>query len=165
MTFNIDYEATEPLGFDYETLVKKVIEACLDDEECPYEAEVNVLFTDNEEIQRINKEYRDIDAPTDVLSFPSNEYDTPGDFSKLEEMVLDSFHPDTGELILGDIVISVDKAKEQAVEYGHSIEREVAFLTAHSMFHLFGYDHMEENERIRMEEKQNNVLEKLHILR
>lgn len=165
MTFNIDYEATEQLGFDYEALVKKVIEACLDYEECPYEAEVNVLFTDNDEIRRINQEYRNIDAPTDVLSFPSNEFDVPGDFSKLEEMVLDSFHPETGELILGDIVISVEKAKEQAVEYGHSIEREVAFLTAHSMFHLFGYDHMEDSERIRMEEKQNNVLEKLNILR
>lgn len=165
MTFHIDYEASEQLGIDYEALVKKVVEACLDYEDCPYESEVSILFTDNEEIRRINKEFRDIDNPTDVLSFPTNEFEIPGDFSKLEENVLDNFHPETGELLLGDIVISVEKAKSQALEYGHSIEREVAFLTAHSMFHLFGYDHMEENERIRMEEKQNNVLEKLHILR
>ncbi|HWT27307.1 MAG TPA: rRNA maturation RNase YbeY, partial [Mobilitalea sp.] len=75
------------------------------------------------------------------------------------------FHPETGELLLGDIVISVERAKLQANEYGHSLEREIAFLAAHSMFHLFGYDHMEEDERIRMEEKQNDVLDKLGIMR
>ena len=165
MTINIDYEASKKLGFDYETVVKKVVEGCLDYEECPYEAEVSVMFTNDEEIRQINKEYREIDTPTDVLSFPSNEYDTPGDFSKLEDMVADCFHPETGELMLGDIVISVDRAELQAMEYGHSMEREVAFLTAHSMFHLFGYDHMEDNDRISMEEKQNSVLEKLQILR
>lgn len=165
MTINLEYEASQQLGFDYESLVKKVVEACLDYEDCPYEADVSVLFTDDEEIKQINNEFRGIDKPTDVLSFPANEYDKPGDFDKLEEMALDAFHPETGELILGDIVISVDRAKLQAKEFGHSIEREIAFLTAHSMFHLFGYDHMEENDRIRMEEKQNNVLEKLQILR
>lgn len=165
MTINFEYEASQKLDFDYEVLLKRVIEGCLDYEECPYETEVNVLFTDDEEIRQINKEYRDIDKATDVLSFPSIEYDTPGDFSKLEENIADSFHPETGELILGDIVISVDRAKLQAQDYGHSIEREVAFLTAHSMFHLFGYDHMEDSERIIMEEKQNKVMEKLQILR
>ncbi len=165
MTIYIEYEASDKLGFDHETLVKRVVEACLDYEECPYEAEVSVLFTDDEEIRRINKEFRNIDNPTDVLSFPTNEYDTPGDFSKLEDTIADCFHPETGEVLLGDIVISVDRAKFQAKEYGHSIEREVAFLTAHSMFHLFGYDHMEEDERLRMEEKQNNVLANLNILR
>jgi probable rRNA maturation factor len=165
MTFNIEYEAAEQLGFDYETLEKKVIEECMDYEGCPYEAEVSILFTDDEQIRQINKEFRGIDSPTDVLSFPAIEYDIPGDFSKLEETSLDYFHPETGELLLGDIVISVERAIFQAKEYGHSIEREVAFLTAHSMFHLFGYDHMEEEERIRMEEKQNNVLERLNIQR
>jgi probable rRNA maturation factor len=165
MTFNIEYEATDKLEFDYETIVKKVIEACLDYENCPYESEVSILFTDDDQIREINQEYRNIDSPTDVLSFPSIEYEVPGDFSKLEDSVAESFHPETGELILGDIVISVERAVFQAEEYGHSVEREIAFLTAHSMFHLFGYDHMEEDERIRMEEKQNNVLEKLQILR
>lgn len=165
MTINIEYEATQRLEFDYEALVKRVIEACLDDEGCPYEAEVNVLFTDDVEIRNINKKFREIDAATDVLSFPCVDYELPGDFSKLEENAADYFNPETGELLLGDIVISVDRALFQAEEYGHSIEREIAFLTAHSMFHLFGYDHMEEAERIRMEDKQNNVLDKLHILR
>jgi probable rRNA maturation factor len=165
MTFNLEYEATKRLEFDYETLVKQVIEACMDYEDCPYEAEVNVLFTDDEEIRQINKEYRDIDSPTDVLSFPNNEFEVPGDFSNLEDDIAGSFHPETGELLLGDIVISVDRAKLQAEEYRHSLEREIAFLTAHSMFHLFGYDHMEDNERVIMEDKQKEVLDKLQILR
>lgn len=165
MTVNIEYEATERLEFDYEVLQKTVVEACLDYEDCPYEAEVNILFTDDDQIRQINQEYRKIDKPTDVLSFPAVEYETPGDFSKLEENIVDWFHPETGELLLGDIVISVDRAKFQAIEYGHSLEREVAFLTAHSMFHLFGYDHMEDEDRRIMEEKQNNVLENLQILR
>ncbi|MHB8128536.1 MAG: rRNA maturation RNase YbeY [Mobilitalea sp.] len=165
MTINFEYEATQRLDFDYEALQKRVVEACLDYEECPYESEVSILLTDDDQIQQINQEFRNIDAPTDVLSFPSIEYITPGDFSKLEENISESFHPETGELLLGDIVISVDRAKIQANEYGHSIEREIAFLTAHSMFHLFGYDHIEEVDRTRMEEKQNKVLEMLQILR
>jgi probable rRNA maturation factor len=165
MTYNFEFEATQQLNFDYEELVKKVVEACLDYEDCPYEAEVNILFTNDAEIQQINQEYRKIDSPTDVLSFPSIEYETPGDFSMLEDNIVDFFHPETGELLLGDIVISVDRAKVQALEYDHSLEREIAFLTAHSMFHLFGYDHMEEDERIRMEDKQKAVLDKLQILR
>lgn len=165
MTYHIEYEATKELGFDYEELQKKVIEACMDYEDCPYEAEVSILFTDDDQIQRINKEFRGIDKSTDVLSFPAVDYENPGDFSHVEDTFADCFHPETGELLLGDIVISVDRAIVQAEEYGHSIEREIAFLTAHSMFHLFGYDHMEENERIIMEEKQNNVLDKLKITR
>lgn len=163
MTLITEYEAKELLEFDYEALIKIVIEACLDYEQCPYEPEISILFTDDDQIQEINRDYRGIDKPTDVLSFPSIEYEEPGDFSVVDEDDSLAFNPDTGEMILGDIVISVERAKLQAKEYGHSIEREIAFLTAHSMFHLFGYDHMEEAERIRMEEKQNNVLEKLQI--
>jgi probable rRNA maturation factor len=165
MTINFENEATQKLDFDYEVLQKKVVEACLDYEDCPYESEVNILLTDDEEIRQINQEYRGIDAPTDVLSFPVIEYEVPGDFSRLEEDMPECFHPETGELMLGDIVISIDRAMLQADEYGHSIEREIAFLTAHSMFHLFGYDHMEEKDRIIMEEKQNQVLNKLQIVR
>ncbi|NLK27451.1 MAG: rRNA maturation RNase YbeY [Clostridiales bacterium] len=165
MSINIENEVKESFDCNYEDLLKRVVEACLDYENCPYEAEVNILLTDNEQIQEINSQYRGIDAPTDVLSFPGVEYDTPGDFSKLEEADFDSFHPETGELLLGDIVISIEKALQQAKEYGHSIEREIAFLTAHSMFHLFGYDHMIEEERIRMEDRQKEVLDKLGIFR
>jgi len=165
MTVNIEYEASKKLEFDYEELVKRVIAACMDYEECPYDAEINVLFTDDENIRQINREYRSIDAPTDVLSFPAVEYDIPGDFSRLEDDVASFFNPETGELILGDIVISVDRAVMQAEEYGHTIEREIAFLTAHSMFHLFGYDHMAEEDAKIMEQKQEAVLEELQIRR
>lgn len=165
MTFNIEYEASKKLDFDFESLQKKVVEACLDYEDCPYESEVTILLTDDSEIQQINNEFRGIDSPTDVLSFPTIEYVVPGDFTNLEETQADCFHPETGELLLGDIVISVDRALLQASEFGHSIEREIAFLTAHSMFHLFGYDHMGEDERRTMEEKQNEVLERLEIFR
>lgn len=165
MTYNIEYEALKNMNFDYEALIKRVVEGCIDYEECPYESEVNVLFTDDEQIKQINKEYRGIDKPTDVLSFPSIEYDTPGDFSRLEDECAQYFHPESGELLLGDIVISVDRAQEQSVEYGHSMEREIAFLIAHSMFHLFGYDHMEDEERLVMEKKQNEVLDILQIRR
>ncbi|MBP1754745.1 MAG: ybeY [Firmicutes bacterium] len=165
MTINFDYEVTRQFDFDFEAMEKKVVEACLDYVECPYEVEVSILLTDNEQIRLINQEFREIDAPTDVLSFPVIEYEVPGDFSDLEDMVAEYFHPESGELLLGDIVLSIDQAEEQATEYGHSLLRELAFLTAHSMFHLFGYDHMEEDERKVMEEKQKEVLDKLQILR
>ncbi|WP_313580558.1 rRNA maturation RNase YbeY [Lacrimispora sp.] len=158
MTINIEYEAEKKLDFPYEDIIKRVVEDSLDYEDCPYEAEVNVLITDNEDIRQINNEYRKIDNPTDVLSFPMIEYERPSDFEYLEEAADDCFHPETGELLLGDIVISIDKVEEQAEKYGHSQTRELAFLVAHSMLHLCGYDHMEENEREIMERKQEEIL-------
>lgn len=165
MTFQFDNEALEALDFNYEELLSKVMEECLDYEECPYESEISLLLTDNEQIRQINKEFRNIDAATDVLSFPAIEFSAPGDFSDLEEGAEDYFHPETGELILGDIVISVERALAQAEEYGHSLIREMAFLTAHSMLHLMGYDHMEEEEREVMEAKQEEILQRLSITR
>lgn len=165
MTIHIEYEATKLLSFDYNTLINKVINECLDYEECPYEAEISILLTDDDEIKEINKQFREIDKPTDVLSFPSIEYMMAGDFSNLEEDTSEYFNPETGELILGDIVISVDRAIRQAEEYGHSIAREIAFLTAHSMLHLMGYDHMHDDERKVMENKQEEVLNRLEIYR
>jgi len=165
MTLNLDYETDTKLALDYNDIITRVVEKALDMENCPYEVELNVILTDNKEMKEINKNQREIDAATDVLSFPMIDYIEPSDFSGLEEESQDYFNPETGELLLGDIIISVDKVIEQAVEYGHSEERELAFLTAHSMMHLFGYDHMEEEERIVMEEKQNNVLKALKILR
>ncbi|WP_313185848.1 rRNA maturation RNase YbeY [Lacrimispora sp.] len=158
MTINIEYEAEKKLDIPYEDIITRVVEDSLDYEDCPYEAEVNVLITDNEDIRQINNEYRKIDNPTDVLSFPMIEYERPSDFEHLEEAADDCFHPETGELLLGDIVISVDKVEEQAENYGHSQTRELAFLVAHSMLHLCGYDHMEEEEREIMERKQEEIL-------
>ena len=136
---------------------------------CPYEAEVNVTLTDNDEIKKINDEYRNINNPTDVLSFPMLNFALPGDFDgisdELENDVEDYFNPDSGELMLGDIVVSVEKVVEQAEKYGHSQERELAFLVAHSMMHLFGYDHMEPDEAAVMESKQKEILDNLGITR
>ncbi len=136
-----------------------MVYAALDYEQCPYEAEVNVVLTDNPSIRQVNREYRNMDAATDVLSFPMVEYETPSDFSRVEELFADCFNPESGELMLGDIMISMDKVEEQAEKYGHSQERELAFLVAHSMLHLLGYDHMKEAERLVMEKKQNEILE------
>ena len=158
MTINIEYEAEKKLDLPYEEIIREVVAAALDYEKCPYEAEVNVLLTDDQEIHRINQEFRGIDRATDVLSFPMGDYETPSDFERLEEVAEDYFNLETGELLLGDIVISVDKVEEQAEKYGHSQARELAFLTAHSMLHLCGYDHMEEDERLVMEKKQEEIL-------
>ena len=157
------------MDLDYETIIKDVVNESVDYEKCPYEAEVNVILTDNEAIHQINKEHRNVDSATDVLSFPMIEYKEPADFDSLEDDMNvnteDYFNPDSGELMLGDIVISVEKVIEQAEKYGHSKKRELAFLVAHSMMHLFGYDHMEEDEAKVMEAKQNEVLEQLGISR
>ena len=159
MTVTIEYEAEKKLSLPYEEIIREIVEASLDYEECPYEAEVNVILTDNPSIQEINREQRQIDAPTDVLSFPLVDYGRPADFSHVEEQAEDYFNPETGELMLGDIVISVDKVEEQAEKYGHSQRRELAFLVAHSMLHLCGYDHMEEEERLDMEARQRAILD------
>ena len=159
MTISIEYEAEKKLDLPYEEIINDIVLASLDYEECPYEAEVNVILTDNDAIQEINREHRCIDAPTDVISFPMVDYKVPSDFDHVEDAVEDYFNPETGELILGDIVISVDKVEEQADKYGHSQTRELAFLVAHSMLHLCGYDHMEDGEREQMEERQKKILE------
>ncbi len=166
MTCEISYEAKELLSVPYEEIIRTVVETALECEGCPYEAEVSVTLTSEEEIRRINREFRGIDSSTDVLSFPMAQYPNPADFEFLEEeAAFDCFNPETGELLLGDIILSVEKLKEQAKAYGHSLKRELAFLTAHSMLHLMGYDHMEEKERILMEERQRLLMEALAIPR
>ncbi len=164
MTLLFEEEGELSLPLECEELAKKVIEAAVDYEECPYETEVNLLLTMNDEIHEMNRQFRGIDRPTDVLSFPMVDYEEPGKFDFLEE-AMEYFNPETGELMLGDIVISKEKVIAQAEEYGHSTQREYAFLIAHSMLHLFGYDHMEEDERAVMEQKQKEILEQLQILR
>ena len=117
-------------------------------------AEISVRFVDNEMIRSLNAQYRNIDSETDVLSFPLGE-----------NGVYDQ-NPDTGAYLLGDIVISVQKAMSQAREFGHSLEREIAFLTVHSMLHLLGYDHVDGGlEAVRMREKEEQVLSQLGLKR
>ena len=164
MSLYIEEEGENRLPLDMEAVAKTVTDAALNYVECPYEAEINLLLTNDEEIHRMNQEFRQVDKATDVLSFPMIEYAIPGDFSDVEEQI-DAFHPETGELMLGDIVISKEHVLSQAENYGHSPTREFAFLIAHSMLHLFGYDHMEETERLDMEQKQREILERVHILR
>ena len=142
------------------SLIQTVCEKVMELEECDFDAQISLTLTDNENIRQINNEHRGIDRPTDVLSFPMCDFETPGDFDALDETPEEYFNPDTGELMMGDIVISVEKVKEQAEKYGHSETRELAFLVAHSMLHLSGYDHMEEEERIEMEAMQSEILER-----
>mgnify|MGYP002224531233 FL=1 len=149
----IDYETERELGIDYETLAVKVADKVLEMEKCPYDAQVNLVLTDNEEIERVNTEFRDIARPTDVLSFPMIPFETPAGYDIVEEDE-SYFDLDTDELLLGDIMISVDKVFAQAEEYGHSVTREFCFLVAHSMLHLLGYDHMTPGEAAVMEAKQ-----------
>lgn len=164
MTLTIEEETEISFGFNHKILAEEVIRAAMETEGFPFEAEITLLLVSTEEIQVINRQYRQIDAPTDVLSFPMLQYETPGDFSHLEQQE-DNFNPDTGEALLGDIVLCADKVKEQAQRFGHSEKREYAFLILHSMLHLFGYDHMTPKDAAVMEEKQNELLAQMGILR
>jgi len=164
MTIHIENEVEATFDFEIEPLITSVVNEALDFEGCPYEASVEVVLTDDASIQEVNQEYRSMDKSTDVLSFPMAFYETPADFDGLEDQD-DVFDPDTGEYMLGDIMISVEHVRAQAKEFGHSEKRELAFLVAHSMLHLMGYDHMEEDERKIMEEKQNQILNNLGITR
>ena len=148
-------------------LAGDVIREALDVTGCPYEAAVSLLVTDEDSIREMNRETRGIDSVTDVLSFPLLEYDAPGDFSFLgEEEGSDLyFDPDTGELSLGDIVICWPRCISQAKELGHSVRREFAFLTAHSILHLTGYDHVTKQQEEEMFSLQERILQKLGIAR
>lgn len=146
-----DFEITE----EFEKLFNDVVKESLRYEEFDPECEVSLSIVSNDEIQEINKQFREIDAPTDVLSFPLLTFEE-GEQADVNE---------NNEIMLGDIIISIDKAKAQADEYGHGLRRELAFLTAHSMLHLMGYDHMEEEEQKEMFKKQDDILNNLGITR
>ena len=133
MSLFIEEEGNIKLDFDTEEIAALVIDAALELADCPYEAEINLLLTENAQIHEMNLEQRGIDRPTDVLSFPMIEYEEPGDFSVIDEESAEAFNPESGELMLGDIVISKEKVLSQAEEYGHLPKREYAFLIAHSM--------------------------------
>ncbi len=141
-------------------LIERTIDLCMKAEKLEKAYEVSVLIVDDEEIRKINREHRDIDKATDVLSFPMAEFENG-------ELISDEgdYDPESEELMLGDIIISAETAKRQAHEYGHSFEREIAFLTAHSCFHLLGYDHMEEEEEKIMLGKQENILRQMGLNR
>ncbi len=132
-------------------LVRRCCTAVLKMEEFKGNAEISVTFVDNEQIKELNAQYRDKPIETDVLSFPmgvDGKYDTD---------------PTTGAQILGDVVISMEKALEQSQLYGHTFQREVGYLTAHSVLHLLGYDHMEPLEKVHMREKEEYVMDMLGL--
>lgn len=163
MTFYVENDTEKTFPFDAQEILEKVALKVLEKEKFPYEPQVYLLITDGDSIKAINKEHRDIDKVTDVLSFPNMMFDEPGKFG--QDDINDITDPESGEVVLGDIIICYDKVYEQAEEYGHSILREFAFLVAHSMLHLCGYDHMTPEEAAVMEEKQRAVLDELSIKR
>ena len=164
MTIILEEEVAVPFDFDYKQVAEDVVNEAIDFVDFPYEAEVSITITDADGIQEINREFRQIDAPTDVLSFPMLDYEAPGQFDNLEDN-MDAFDPETGECILGDIVLCVPRILSQASDFGHSVKREYAFLIAHSMLHLFGYDHMTDTDASVMEAKQKEILDNLNITR
>ncbi|MFO3665624.1 rRNA maturation RNase YbeY [Anaerococcus sp. ENR0831] len=147
MNLIISNETNEKIDMDEK--LKSVVKTVLETEGLPLEYEVSITFVDIDEIHKLNKEFRNVDRPTDVLSFPMDE-----DFS-IEGV----------DTMLGDIVISMDIAKDQAKDFGHSLDREIMYLTAHSMLHLLGYDHMNEAEKTEMRAREKEVMKILGVFK
>lgn len=161
----LENETEAVFDFPIEETAYAVIKKVLEVEACPYNVEVNVLITDNEGIREYNRQMRDIDAPTDVLSFPNLDYDAPSVFYIDPVSEADYRNPENGNIIFGDIILNAERVFSQAEEYGHSVKREYAFLIAHSMYHLCGYDHMTDEEAKIMESRQEEILSLLQITR
>ncbi len=162
MTVYFEDEAGISFGFDPEEKVEEMIAFVRDHVECPYDIEVSVTLVDTDTIRQVNSQ---IEKVTDVLSFPMMEYDSPRDFGGQAFQNSLSLSPDTQEMILGDILLCSEVVKTQAEEYGHSELREFCFLVVHSMLHLFGYDHIQEEDRREMEEEQRKIMDRLRINR
>ncbi|HCC08121.1 MAG TPA: rRNA maturation RNase YbeY [Clostridiales bacterium] len=148
MTIFYDNRTSCEIGDDIKSIIKKVIDETLKFEDYTENVEISLSFVTNDEIKMLNKQYREIDKITDVLSFP-----------------LGDENPETNEIMLGDIVISLDRAEEQANEYGHEFKREIGFLTVHSMLHLLGYDHENKEDEEVMFAKQEDILGRVGLNR
>ncbi len=147
------------ISAEEENTIRSAVECALKTENIEFDTEISVTLTDNEGIRGLNCQYRDIDRETDVLSFPMYEFETPAEFDEAEL----SLEP--GAAVLGDIIISMEKVKEQALEYGHSDKRELSYLTVHSVMHLLGYDHMTDDDKTIMRAHEEAVMSKLGIQR
>lgn len=161
MTSDVFFENTQDklvVDDGLQELVQRVADTALEHEKFNKKSEISVLFVDDEQIKEINNDFRQIDSATDVLSFPMLSFDG----TKVIEGIGDSY---LGTVVLGDIVISLERAASQAEEYGHSYEREIGFLVCHSVLHLLGYDHEDESERTVMREKEEAILEKIGLIR
>ena len=156
--YEITYLNLEKGQEDWESIVKKVLNKCFEEEGLlDSKLIITITFTTPEEIRKINKKYRKIDRATDVLSFPMFEK------AELDEKIKnkDFLYED----VLGDVIISIDKVKEQAEEYGHSFERELSYMLVHGFYHLMGYDHIEEEDKKIMRPKEEKILNELKITR
>lgn len=156
--YEISYLNVEKGQEDWEAIVKKVLDKCFEEEGLlDSKLIMTITFTTPEEIRKINKKYRKIDKATDVLSFPMFEK------AELDEKIKnkDFLYED----VLGDVIISIDKVKEQAEEYGHSFERELSYMLVHGFYHLMGYDHIEEEDKKIMRPKEEKILNELKITR
>ena len=155
-------EATEKLV----NLINEVCNVALTEEEVNVPYQISLLFVDNEEIREINRETRNIDRATDVLSFPMLDYPNKKFFKDFYiDYNFDETFLDGDELVLGDIVLSLERALEQSEEYNHSYKREVSYLVVHSILHLLGYDHMCDKDKVKMRKREEEILEKLNITR
>ncbi len=150
---NNQQEKEIPEGIEKD--IEEAVILCLKEERENTDYEISLTFVDNEEIKNLNRDFRDKDSVTDVLSFPMME----------EDMFIPEEIEEEIEPLLGDIVISVERAEEQAEELGHSLRREIVYLSIHSMFHLLGYDHMQEDEKREMREKEKKIVRELKIFR
>jgi len=156
--YEISYLNVEKGQEDWEAIVKKVLDKCFEEEGLlDSKLIMTITFTTPEEIRKINKKYRKIDKATDVLSFPMFEKD------ELDEKIKSGDFP--YEDVLGDVIISIEKVREQAEEYGHSFERELSYMLVHGFYHLRGYDHIEEEDKKIMRPKEEKILNELKITR
>ena len=147
-------------------IINEVCEQSLKAEEMNVPYQISLLFVDNEEIREINRDTRGMDKATDVLSFPMLEYPKDKVFKDVyKDTKFNEIYLDGDELVLGDMVLSLERAKEQSIEYNHSFNREVCYIVVHSILHLLGYDHMEDEEKKRMREREEEILGNLNITR
>lgn len=171
MNLIIDYsnENDFETGFDFQNDAKLVISKALQNHNIDFDISVSLSLVTEEEIKECNDSFRNISSVTDVLSFPNLNFNDPGIIDKLPDAgdidYFEYFNPDDGYLYLGDIIICFNRALQQSEEYGHSLRRELLFLVAHSILHLLGYDHMNDEERLVMEDKQRQILNELNITR
>ncbi len=156
--YEITYLNLEKGQEDWEKIVKRVLDKCFEEEGLlDSKLIITITFTTPEEIRKINKKYRKIDRATDVLSFPMFEKDELDEKIKNKDFLYED--------VLGDIIISIDKVREQAEEYGHSFERELSYMLVHGFYHLMGYDHIEEEDKKIMRPKEEKILNELKITR
>lgn len=165
MSIHIENETDITINKEQVLLIEKAISESAKYVHCAYPIEVSITFVEDETIKELNRDHRNIDHVTDVLSFPLIDFEELGNLSEIGPEDYDYFNLDTHDLILGDIVISLNKVKEQAAQYGHSCERELGFLIVHSMLHLFGYDHMGEEDAEEMFRIQDFILEQIGLKR